>query len=72
MKQRLWTGEELLACSYKTSVNRGVTIGIYDYTYCKERTLVDVEEFDAGKTFDKRIVINKELAEKYGFKIIVR
>ena len=35
MNQRLWTGEELLACSYKTSVNRGVTIGIYDYTYCK-------------------------------------
>ena len=43
-----------------------------DYTYCKERTLVDVEEFDAGKTFDKRIVINKELAEKYGFKIVIR
>ena len=59
-------------CSYKTSVNRGVTIGIYDYAYCKERTLVDVEEFDAGKTFDKRIVINKELAEKYGFKIVIR
>lgn len=72
MKQRLWTGEELLPCSYRTSVNRGVTVGIYDYMYCKEKTLVDVEEFDAGKTFEKRIVINKELAEKYGFKIIVR
>ena len=72
MNQRLWTGEELLPCSYKTPVSRGVTIGIYDYAYYKERTLVDVEEFDAGKTFNKRIIINKELAEKYGFKIVIR
>lgn len=38
----------------------------------KTKALVNVENFDAGKTFDKRIVINKELAEKYGFKIMIR
>ena len=38
----------------------------------EEDRFADVENFDVGKTFDKRIVINKELAEKYGFKIMIR
>ena len=69
MNQRLWTGEELLACSYKTSVNRGVTIGIYDYTYCKERTLVDVEEFDAGKLLIKELLLIKNLLKNMDLRL---
>lgn len=72
MKQRLWTGEELEPWGYKTSLNNGIAVGIFDGMCCKTKALVNIEIFDAGKTFDKRIVINKELAEKYGFKIIVR
>lgn len=72
MKKHLWTGEELEPWDYKTSLNNGIAVGIFDGMCGKTKALVNVENFDAGKTFDKRIVINKELAEKYGFKIIVR
>ena len=72
MKQCLWTGEELEPWSYKTSLNNGIAVGIFDVMCGKTKALVNVENFDAGKTFDKRIVINKELAEKYGFKIVIR
>ena len=65
MKQCLWTGEELEPWSYKTSLNNGIAVGIFDGMCGKTKALVNVENFDAGKTFDKRIVINKELAEKY-------
>ena len=72
MKKHLWTGEELEPWDYKTSLNNGIAVGIFDGMCCKTKALVNVENFDAGKTFDKRIVIDKKLAEKYGFKIIVR
>ena len=72
MKQRLWTGEELEPWVYKTSLNNGIAVGIFDGMCCKTKALVNIENFDAGKNFDKRIVINKELAEKYEFRIIVR
>lgn len=72
MKQRLWTCEEIESWNYETLIEKGMAIGVYDNMCCKVKALVNVEEFDTGKTFDKRIVINKELAEKYGFKIMVR
>ena len=72
MKKHLWTGEELEPWDYKTSLNNGIAGGIFDGMCGKTKALVNIENFDAGKTFDKRIVINKELVEKYGFKIIVR
>ena len=30
MKQCLWTGEELEPWSYKTSLNNGIAVGIFD------------------------------------------
>jgi hypothetical protein len=72
MKKHLWIGEELEPWSYKTSLNNGIAVGIFDGMCGKTKALLNVENFDAGKTLDKRIVINKGLAEKYGFKIVIK
>ncbi len=63
MKKHLWIGEELEPWSYKTSLNNGIAVGIFDGMCGKTKALLNVENFDAGKTLDKRIVINKGLAE---------
>lgn len=72
MNQRLWTGENLESWDYKTSINKGIAVGIFDAMCCKTKALVNVESFDTGKAFNKRIEINKKLAEKYGFEIVIR
>ena len=72
MNQRLWTGENLESWVYKTPINKGIAVGIFDAMCCKTKALVNVENFDTGKLFGKRIKINKDLAEKYGFEIVVR
>lgn len=46
-----------------------ITIGIYDYTYCKERTLVDVEEFDAGKLLIKELLLIKNLLKNMDLRL---
>lgn len=72
MNQRLWTGENLESWVYKTPINKGIAVGIFDAMCCKTKAFVNVENFDTGKLFGKRIEINKDLAEKYGFEIVVR
>lgn len=61
MKQCLWTGEELEPWSYKTSLNNGIAVGIFDGMCGKTKALVNVENLMQEKLSIKESLLIKNL-----------
>lgn len=67
-KKRLKTGTVVLAWIYDNDKHTGISIGVSDKE-TNNPAIAHFESIQKSDGFENRILIRKEIAEQYGFKI---
>ena len=70
-KRKLRTGTVIEAWDYDALIYTGISVGVYDKMTGSSKSIVSVESVDMMDGVVNRIVIDKQKAEKYGFRIVV-
>lgn len=71
LKKKLQTKDTIEAWTFETGIYTGISVGVFDRMVGNSKSIVSVESVDSADGIVNRIVINKDKAEKYGFRIII-
>ena len=70
IKKKLQTGNTIEAWTYESPNYVGISVGVFDKMHNNSKAMLSIESVNCEEGTVNRIVINKEKAEKYGFRII--
>lgn len=70
LKKKIKSEDTVMAWTYEENELIGIALGLFDKTSKGGNPILHVESVDGSDGIKKRIVINKENAEKYGFEIM--
>lgn len=71
LKKKLKSEDTVMAWTYEENNLVGIALGIFNKISKNGTPILHVESVDGLEGIKKRILINKENAEKYGFEVMI-